>query len=196
MCHSNWLDARLLAFFEYTSYMSIKNHALYTFDSAYMLPTPLAEFLHDHDGETIVLATGVFDVLHQEHLHFLANARDSGDFLVVALESDVRVRALKGEGRPHFSQEERRQQLLDIDCADMVVILPENFSKPEHHEAVISQIQPAILAVSSHTNHQDKKQAILSKYGGEVLVVHQHQPGESTSELLGIAKDLNGLEGV
>jgi len=157
---------------------------IHTFDSPYMLPTPLADVLNETDGLTRVLVTGVFDVLHQEHLHFLANAREMGDILIVALESDARVRQIKGPTRPHFSQAERRRQLLDLDAADIVVILPEEFSHPEQHQAVISQIQPTYLAVSSHTQRLDKKQAILSQYGGRVVVVLDYNPNESTTKLL------------
>lgn len=157
---------------------------LYTFDSPYMVPTPLAELLNENDGKTVVLVTGVFDVLHQEHIHFLENAREMGDILVVALESDARVRQIKGPSRPHFSQAERRANLLELEIADCIVILPEDFSRPEHHQAVISQIQPTYLAVSSHTKHLDKKQAILSQYGGKVVVVLEYNPEVSTTQIL------------
>ncbi len=160
------------------------NHQLFTFSSPYTLPTPLAELLNDHDGETTVLVTGVFDVLHQEHINFLKKARELGTILVVALESDSRVRHLKGSTRPHFPQQKRRVQILDLALADIVVILPEEFSDPEHHRAVISQIQPTYLAVSSHTQHLDKKQAILAEYGGRVVVVHEENPAVSTTKLL------------
>jgi len=162
-----------------------QTHVLHTFTSPYMLPTPLAELLCEQDGQTVVLVTGVFDVLHQEHIHFLENAKEIGTLLVVALESDSRVRQLKGPTRPHFSQNKRRQNLLDLDIATIVVILPEEFSLPEQHEAVISQIQPHFLAVSSHTQHQDKKEKILAKYGGEVVVVHEQNAMESSSQVLG-----------
>lgn len=163
---------------------NLLNHNLYTFSSAYMLPTPLAELLNDVDGQTTVLVTGVFDVLHQEHIHFLTNAKEAGDVLIVAIESDTRVRQIKGSGRPHFSQQQRRAHLLELELADSVVILPESFSDPEEHTAVISQIRPTYLAVSSHTKHLDKKEHILAKDGGTVLVVHTFNPTESTSLLL------------
>lgn len=157
---------------------------LHTFDSPYMLPTPLADLLNENDGKIIVLVTGVFDVLHQEHIHFLENAKEMGDIFIVALESDTRVRQIKGPSRPHFSQTERRAHLLELGIADCIVILPEEFYLPEHHQAVISQIQPTYLAVSSHTKHLDKKQAILSQYGGKVVVVLDYNPEESTTNIL------------
>lgn len=172
-----------MVFFRYTSAMS-QDASLYTFDSPYVLPTPLAELLIERDGNTVVLVTGVFDVLHQEHIHFLLNAKEMGDILIIAIESDKRVAQIKGPTRPHFPQHERRRQLVELDIADCVVILPEDFSKPEHHRAIISQIQPTYLAVSSHTKHLDKKQAIVSEYGGRVVVVHEHNPVDSTTHIL------------
>lgn len=158
--------------------------SLYTFDSPYVLPTPLAELLIERDGHTVVLVTGVFDVLHQEHLHFLLNAKEMGDIFIIAIESDKRVKQIKGPSRPHFPQEKRRQQLVELDIADCVVVLPEEFSEPDHHRAIISQIRPTYLAVSSHTKHLDKKQAIVSEYGGRVVVVHEHNPIDSTTHIL------------
>ncbi len=161
------------------------DHAtLHTFDSPYMLPTPLTTLLNENDGKTVVLVTGVFDVLHQEHLHFLEAAKECGDLLVVALESDARVRQIKGPNRPHFSQVERCEHLVALNIADCVVILPEEFSSSDHHRAVIAQIRPTYLAVSSHTKHLEKKRAILSEYGGTVIVVHDHNPNESTTQIL------------
>src|SRR3990172_12032671 len=55
-------------------------------------------------GKKIVLVTGVFDLLHDEHRNFLKVAKKAGDFLIVGLESDTRVRALKGVGRPVHDQ--------------------------------------------------------------------------------------------
>ncbi len=132
----------------------------------------------------VTLVTGVFDLLHDEHRCFLKKAKDLGGKLVVGVESDVRVREIKGEGRPINSQEKRVQQLAALGLADEIFVLPEDFSSPAHHEALIAKIQPRYLAVSSHTKHLDKKQAILAKFGGEVKVVHQHNPQVSTTQLL------------
>lgn len=131
-----------------------------------------------------VLVTGVFDILHQEHRVFLAKAKALGGRLVVGIESDVRVRQIKGEGRPINSQARRRQQLLDLGLADEVFILPEQFSRSADHERLIATWQPKYLAVSSHTAHLDKKRALVEKYGGEVVVVHQHNPDISTTKLV------------
>src|SRR5688572_18097608 len=96
----------------------------------------------------IVLVTGVFDVLHEEHKRFLEAARKEGDFLLIGIESDVRVRTMKGENRPYFSEEKRKDHLEAWNIANSVFILPEQFSRPADHDALIAQIRPDVLAVS------------------------------------------------
>lgn len=132
----------------------------------------------------IVLVTGVFDLLHKEHLLFLTKAKALGDYLVVGIEADARVRQLKGEQRPVLSQEKRQKNLELLKIADQVLILPEKFSNPEDHLNFVKKVGANILAVSSHTMHLDKKRAILEKIGGKVVVVHEHNPKVSTSILL------------
>ena len=136
-------------------------------------------------GKKIVLVTGVFDVLHPLHKLFLEKAKAAGDFLVVGLESDLRVTAMKGQGRPINLQAVRQSNLADLQLADIVFILPEQFGKPADHEALIANLKPAVLAVSSHTKHLEAKSAILQKHGGQVIVVLEHDPSISTTQLLG-----------
>ncbi|HYD34853.1 MAG TPA: adenylyltransferase/cytidyltransferase family protein [Vitreimonas sp.] len=136
------------------------------------------------EAKKTVLVTGVFDILHHEHVEFLQKAKALGDELVVGIESDVRVAAIKGPGRPINTAAIRKTNLENLGLADEVFILPEAFDKPEHHEALIAQYHPDFLAVSSHTAHLDKKQALLAKYGGQVVVVHDHNPAVSTTQLL------------
>ena len=131
-----------------------------------------------------VLVTGVFDILHAEHIQFLQKAKKIGEYLVIGIESDVRVKKMKGADRPVNSQEKRVENLKKLNLADEVFILPEQFSKPEDHSALIQKIRPQFLAVSSHTKHLDRKRAIVESFGGTVVVVHQHNPKVSTTQLL------------
>lgn len=135
-----------------------------------------------------VLVTGVFDVLHEEHTNFLKKAKDLGDYLIVGLESDVRVRQMKGEGRPVNYQNIRKSNIEALKIADEVFILPEQFSKPEDHKKLIRKIKPDYLAVSSHTKFLDRKQAILDEFGGEVVVVHDHNPKISSTKIIKFLK--------
>lgn len=132
--------------------------------------------------------SGVFDLLHQEHTVFLHNAKQYGDILIVAVESDARVRQLKGEGRPIQTQEVRQQQLEVLADVDIAFVLPDDFSKPEQHRQIIAEVRPDVLAVSSHTAHLEKKRAIIEEVGGQLVIAHQHNPTVSTTQLLAQAK--------
>ncbi len=145
-------------------------------------PSLLLQLQQFHNqGKKITLVTGVFDVFHQEHLHFLQKAKELSGVLVVGLESDVRVRKMKGEGRPIQNQETRLRKIQDLGFVDLAFVLPETFSKPEDHDQLIKEIHPEFLAVSSHTAHLAEKQQILAKYGGEVKVVLEQNPAISTT---------------
>ena len=89
-----------------------------------------------------VLVTGVFDLLHKEHIEFLKKASDLGDYLIVGIESDVRVKQMKGESRPINAQKVRKENLEKLNLANEVFILPEQFSRPEDHIKLIKKIKP------------------------------------------------------
>lgn len=144
---------------------------------------PVIQRAKSHN-QIVVLATGVFDLLHQEHINFLTKAKQSGDFLVVGLESDIRVKHLKGDNRPVNNQTRRAQNLQQLGFVDMVFILPDQFNTLSEREALIEAIHPDILAVSSHTLHLPTKRKILRKFGGRVKIVHSHNPQISSSQLL------------
>ncbi len=138
-----------------------------------------------------VLATGVFDVLHEEHKLFLSKsaelARRYNLYLVVGVESDVRVRAMKGRGRPINSQLLRRQKLQDLGIADAVFVLPEKFDVPDDRRALLRALAPKYLALSAHTAHREAKSAMMAEIGGEAVVVHEHNPAVSTTLLVSSA---------
>lgn len=135
-------------------------------------------------GKTIVLATGVFDILHQEHVNFLKKAKTAGSILIVALETDRRVKAVKGEDRPIHSQEKRMYNLKNLDIADYVILLPEQFDQQADWENFINQLRPDIYAVSSHTKYLDNKRYIMEKFGGRLQIVHRYNPNISTTKMI------------
>ena len=76
-------------------------------------------------GQRLVLTNGCFDLLHVGHVRYLQQARKLGDFLIVAVNGDESVRALKGAGRPLNSEEDRAEILAALECVDFVTIFPE-----------------------------------------------------------------------
>ena len=150
------------------------------------LPQSIAEIVQKahEQKKTIVFVSGVFDLLHQEHKHFLQNAAKLGDMLIVGLESDVRVKKLKGPDRPIWNQQTRLAELEKLPEVTVAFILPEVFDKPIHHQQLIEAIWPKYLAVSSHSPHQKEKQKIMDLVNGEVKVVLDHNPAISTTSLI------------
>lgn len=135
-------------------------------------------------AKSVVLATGVFDVLHREHINFLQKAKQAGDVLVVGVESDARVRALKSAGRPVNRERDRVSQLEQTAIPDAVFLLPEKFSDERQHRAILKMINPDILAVSSHTPYLQQKRSLMEEIGGSLKVVHQHNPEVSTTNII------------
>lgn len=153
---------------------------------AFFHPRPTGPIVLDayRRRSQIVLATGCFDVLHQEHKKFLKAAKALGGWLYVGLESDKRVRQLKGQGRPVNSLTKRLTNLRRLKIADHVFGLPENFSTTAARRALIKQIHPDILAVSSHTPNLPIKRRLMAEIGGKVKIVLKQNPKISTTKII------------
>ena len=76
-------------------------------------------------GRRVAFTNGCFDLLHPGHVSLLESARAEGDALIVAINSDASVRALKGPSRPVIPQAERAEVLLGLDAVDAVVVYDE-----------------------------------------------------------------------
>ena len=79
------------------------------------------------DGGLVVFTNGVFDLLHPGHVRYLTDARRLGDLLIVGINSDRSVRAIKDPGRPLNPEDERAEILLALDCVDAVVVFDHAF---------------------------------------------------------------------
>jgi D-beta-D-heptose 7-phosphate kinase / D-beta-D-heptose 1-phosphate adenosyltransferase len=135
-------------------------------------------------GQQIVLVTGVFDLLHQEHRNFLTKARQAGDILLVGVETDQRAKQLKGVRRPINNEDKRFRQLNALPVVDKAFLLPEAFANTADHLALLIMIRPDVLAVSSHTPFLNKKKKLIQQVGGELKIVHQFNHKISTSNFL------------
>jgi D-beta-D-heptose 7-phosphate kinase/D-beta-D-heptose 1-phosphate adenosyltransferase len=93
-----------------------------------------------HAGKNVVFTNGVFDLLHPGHVRYLQAARREGDVLVVAINSDRAVQAIKGPPRPINPQAERAEVLAALACVDAVVVFDE--ANPLQ---LISRLQPDVL---------------------------------------------------
>ena len=88
----------------------------------------------------IIFSNGCFDLLHKGHIDLLAKARSLGDVLIVGLNSDLSVKALKGDKRPIQNQKVRFNNLLKLNSVDLIIIFEE-----ETPLNLIKKIQPNII---------------------------------------------------
>ncbi len=91
-------------------------------------------------GRRIVFTNGVFDLLHPGHVRYLRQAHALGDLLIVGINSDESVRAIKGAERPITPQDERAEVLSGLECVDAVVVFDE-----ETPQEIIAALQPDVL---------------------------------------------------
>ncbi|MFN0084903.1 MAG: D-glycero-beta-D-manno-heptose 1-phosphate adenylyltransferase [Blastocatellia bacterium] len=91
-------------------------------------------------GRRVVFTNGCFDILHPGHVRYLRQARELGDALIVALNSDRSVRELKGPGRPILREDERAEVMAALECVEYVTI----FDEPTPRE-VIAALLPDVL---------------------------------------------------
>lgn len=77
------------------------------------------------EGKTYAATNGCFDILHVGHVRYLQKSKVCADYLIVMLNSDSSVKALKGEGRPINCEEDRAELLSSLSCVDYVVLFEE-----------------------------------------------------------------------
>lgn len=130
-------------------------------------------------GAVVVTTNGCFDVLHLGHLRYLQAARQLGDLLVVAVNSDTSVRELKGENRPLVPEGERAEMLAGLECVDYVVIFPELTPN-----ALLSELKPNIhVKGGDYQLEQLIERDVVEANGGKVIV-GLNVPGKSTTNLI------------
>jgi D-beta-D-heptose 7-phosphate kinase/D-beta-D-heptose 1-phosphate adenosyltransferase len=105
------------------------------------LPEAVALVEHlRHDGRTVVFTNGVFDILHPGHVRYLQDARNEGDALIVGLNSDRSVKAIKGPSRPINPEAERAEVLAALWCVEAVVVFDEDDPR-----GLIDRLRPDVL---------------------------------------------------
>lgn len=130
-------------------------------------------------GERITLANGAFDLLHVGHVRYLRGAKELGGKLVVAINSDESVRALKGEGRPVVPENERAEIVAALADVDAVVIFPELEVR-----AIIREIRPDVQAKGTdYTAESVPERDTVMECGGRVEIVGDPKD-HSSSEIV------------
>ena len=136
-------------------------------------------------GKKIVITNGCFDLLHPGHVRYLAAAKALGDVLVVGINGDESVRALKGAGRPVNNENDRAELVAALQSVDLVTIFPElratNF---------ITRAAPDVYVKGGDYNSETlnaEERAALGKIGTKIEIV-PFEKGHSTTALLGKLK--------
>ncbi len=130
-------------------------------------------------GDRIILANGNFDLLHVGHVRYLRGAKALGGKLVVAINSDDSVRALKGGGRPIMPAEERAEIVAALGDVDAVVVFRELDVR-----GLIREIRPDIHAKGTdYTVDSVPERDTVAQYGGRVEIVGDAKD-HSTSEII------------
>lgn len=128
--------------------------------------TVLAKALKSQ-GKRVVFTNGCFDLIHIGHIKFLQQARECGDCLIVALNSDSSVRTLKGRPRPIIGENERADILAALNSVDYVTIFYD-----ETPAALISALQPDVLVKGKNIPLKEVVgREIVESYGGKVRLL-------------------------
>jgi D-beta-D-heptose 7-phosphate kinase/D-beta-D-heptose 1-phosphate adenosyltransferase len=120
-------------------------------------------------GLKVVLTSGSFDIIHEGHSMYLEAARQFGDFLIVGLDSDEKIRARKGEKRPIVPQEERLRMVTHQRGVGLVTL------KHTHHSKwqLIKTVRPDVLVATEDTYTDAEIRELESHYCGRVEVLER-----------------------
>lgn len=133
------------------------------------------------NGRKLVFTNGCFDLLHVGHVRYLQQARALGDALLVAVNGDASVRALKGPGRPLNSEEERAEVLAGLECVDYVTIFSD-----ERVTALAREIRPQVYAKGGDYTIEslNPEEVAAFREAGSDIQILPLVPGKSTTKLI------------
>jgi rfaE bifunctional protein nucleotidyltransferase chain/domain len=127
-------------------------------------------------GLKIVLTQGTYDMVHIGHARYFEEAKKHGDVLIVGVDSDKKVRAMKGPDRPLVPQKERLEMVTHLRPVDIVTLKERNM--PKWH--LIKTVRPDVLIVTDQTvdKYGKKKMKDMGKYCGKIITL---EPMATTS---------------
>lgn len=143
------------------------------------LARELERLRRERPGARIVLANGCFDLLHVGHVRYLTDARRQGDVLVVALNTDESVRALKGPARPLAPLGERAEVVAALRAVDHVTSFGERTL-----EATLRLLRPHVHAKGSDYTRESVPEAAVDRELGIEIAICGDPKDHSSSELL------------
>jgi len=139
-------------------------------------------------GRSIAFANGVFDLLHVGHVRYLQAASAEGDRLVVAINDDASVAALKGPGRPILNARDRAELVAALRGVDYVVI----FSEPTVTPLLLALKPDVHCKGTDYTIDSVPERETVRGYGGRLAIVGDPK-GHSTRDL--VTRIQGGVQG-
>lgn len=130
------------------------------------------------EGKTVVFTNGCYDLLHPGHIRLLEKARNLGDILILALNTDDSVRRLKGPTRPLMPEQDRADMALELECVDAVTLFDEDTPRE-----LIARVLPDILIKGADWAHFIAGREEVEAAGGKVLALAL-EPGYSTTGMV------------
>jgi len=130
----------------------------------------------------IVLVGGCFDIIHVGHVEFLKKAKEKGAVLFVLLESDEKVKKIKGKNRPIHTQKERAKVLSVLEMINYVILLP-YLAANKDYDNLVMQIKPDIIATTKTDKYRKHKERQAKSLNAQVLDVIDRLPNKSTNLL-------------
>jgi rfaE bifunctional protein nucleotidyltransferase chain/domain len=141
-------------------------------------------------GKSVAFANGCFDILHVGHVRYLEAAAQEADVLVVAINDDQSVRALKGENRPILAAEHRAELVAALRAVDLVVIFPESTVGP-----LLLALEPDVHCKGTdYTTESVPERDVVKSYGGRIAIVGDPKD-HSTRDLLARIAAASGAAG-
>ena len=139
-------------------------------------------------GRTLVFANGCFDVLHVGHVRYLGGAAVEGDRLIVAVNDDASVRALKGPTRPVQAAADRAVLVAALRMVDYVVVFSDRTV-----ERLLTRLHPEVHCKGSdYTLETVPERHVVRAYGGRTVIVGDNK-GHSTRDVIARIRDGDGV---
>lgn|SRR6185437_926214 len=135
------------------------------------------------EGKELVFTNGCFDILHRGHVTYLTFARNQGDALVVAVNTDASVRTNKGDDRPINGEEDRAYVLGSLRAVDYIVYFADKEPKD-----IIAQILPQVLVKGSDWAHYVSGREVVEANGGRVVLADMVEGRSTTGTIERILK--------
>lgn len=131
------------------------------------------------EGKKVVFTNGCFDILHIGHVRYLKASSKCGDVLIVGLNSDKSVRAIKGETRPINNENDRAELLSELNFVDYVVIFDENSPSK-----LLEEIKPTIYTKGADYTLETLPEAKVAKENNIEVKFIELVQGKSTTNII------------